>query len=75
MITGEFDEASPAINRTVSSTLPGAQSMIYPDASHTAHVEDPAGYMRVLDDLLTRVESGTWQPAPSSEPAGVTESG
>lgn len=75
VITGEHDEATPAINETVSSGIPDAESVIYPNASHMAHVEDPAGYMRVLDDFLTRVESGTWQPAGSPETAAVTESG
>jgi L-proline amide hydrolase len=75
VITGEFDEATPAINKTVSSAIPGAESVIYPNASHMAHVEDPPGYMRVLDDFLTRVESGSRQPARSGEAAAVTESG
>ena len=59
VISGEFDEATPAINRTVSNGIPGAESMIYPGASHMAHVEDTAGYCRVLDDFMTRVESTT----------------
>jgi proline-specific peptidase len=74
VITGEFDEATPAINRTVSSAIPGAESMIYPNASHMAHVEDPDGYMRVLDAFLTRVEAGEWRPAAQSAAAGITES-
>ena len=57
VITGEHDEATPAINGTVSSGIPGAESVIYPDASHMAHVEDPDGYMKVLDGFLTRIES------------------
>jgi L-proline amide hydrolase len=68
VITGEFDEATAAINKTVSEGIPGAESVIYPNASHMAHVEDPAGYMRVLADFLDRVESGAWSPA---EPAGA----
>jgi L-proline amide hydrolase len=74
VITGEFDEATPAINRTVSSGIPGAESVVYPDASHMAHVEDPEGYMRVLDDFLTRVEIGAWRPADPPVGAGITES-
>jgi L-proline amide hydrolase len=73
VITGEYDEATPAINRTVSSRIPGAESVIYPNASHMAHVEDPDGYMRVLDDFLTRVETGAWQPAEAATAAGITE--
>jgi pimeloyl-ACP methyl ester carboxylesterase len=75
VITGEFDEATPAINETVSSAIPGAESVIYPNASHMAHVEDPPGYMRVLNDFLTRVESASRQPARSGEAAAVTETG
>jgi L-proline amide hydrolase len=74
VITGEFDEATPAINRTVSSGIPGAESVIYPGASHMAHVEDPEGYMRVLDDFLMRVETGAWRPAKEHMAAGITES-
>jgi proline-specific peptidase len=69
VITGEHDEATPAINKTVSSAIPGAESVIYPNASHMAHVEDPEGYMRVLDDFLTRVETGAWRPAPAATAA------
>ena len=57
MITGEYDEATPAINETVSSGIPGAESVVYPGGSHMAHVEDPEGYMRVLDGFLTRIEA------------------
>jgi proline-specific peptidase len=63
VITGEFDEATPEINRTVSGAIPGAESVIYPGASHMAHVEDPAGYLSVLDDFLARVEEKAWSRA------------
>jgi proline-specific peptidase len=57
VVTGEHDEATPAINRTVSEGIPGARSVIYPGCSHMAHVEDPEGYIRLLDDFFTEVES------------------
>jgi len=57
VVTGEHDEATPAINRTVSEGIPGAESVIYPNASHMAHVEDTPGYIRMLDDFLCRVEA------------------
>jgi proline-specific peptidase len=56
VVTGEHDEATPAINRTVTEGIPGAESVIYPGASHMAHVEDTAGYVRLLDGFLSRVE-------------------
>ena len=73
VISGEFDEATPAINRTVSGGIPGAESVIYPGGSHMAHVEDPEGYMGVLDGFLTRVEKGAWMPGETAA-AGIPES-
>jgi pimeloyl-ACP methyl ester carboxylesterase len=31
--------------------------VVYPGASHMAHVEDTRGYVRLLDDFLSRVEA------------------
>jgi proline-specific peptidase len=56
VVTGEYDEATPAINKTVADGIPGAESVIYPGASHMAHVEDTEGYVRLLDEFLSRVE-------------------
>jgi proline-specific peptidase len=56
VVTGEYDEATPAINKTVADGIPGAESVIYPGASHMAHVEDTEGYVRLLDAFLSRVE-------------------
>jgi proline-specific peptidase len=53
VVTGEQDEATPAVNRTVSEGIPGAESVLYPGASQ----EDTAGYVRLLDDFLGRVEA------------------
>ena len=73
VISGEFDEATPTINRTVSEGIPGAESVIYPGGSHMAHAEDPDGYMRVLDGFLRRVEDGAWKPVETAA-AGIPES-
>jgi proline-specific peptidase len=56
VVTGEHDEATPAINRTVADGIPGAESVILPGASHMAHVEQTEDYLRLLDGFLTRVE-------------------
>jgi len=73
VVTGEHDEATPAINRTVSAAIPGAESVIYPGCSHMAHVEDPAGYIRLLDDFMaTRGEAASTAASPrGSGPAGA----
>ena len=57
VVTGEHDEATPAINRTVAEGIPGAESVVLPDASHMAHVERTEDYLRLLDDFLSRVEA------------------
>jgi proline-specific peptidase len=59
VVTGEYDEATPAINRTVSDGIPNAESVIYPSGSHMAHVEDTDGYIRLLDRFFSRVEAGS----------------
>ena len=56
VVTGEHDEATRAINKTVADGIPGAESVIYPGASHMAHVEDTEGYVRLLDGFLNRAE-------------------
>jgi proline-specific peptidase len=57
VITGEHDEATPTINEAVSGGIPGSESVVYPGGSHMAHVEDPEGYMQVLDGFLSRIEA------------------
>src|SRR5439155_5819372 len=57
VVSGEHDEATPAINRTVSDGIPGAESVVLPDASHMAHVERTDDYLRLLVDFLSRVEA------------------
>jgi L-proline amide hydrolase len=54
--SGEFDEATPAINATVHRGIPGSESVIFPGCSHMAFVEDPEHYCEVLDGFLNRVE-------------------
>lgn len=56
VVTGQHDEATPAINRTVSRGIPGAESVIFRDASHTAHVERTEAYVELLDRFMSRVE-------------------
>jgi proline-specific peptidase len=56
VVSGEHDEATPAINRTVAAGLAQAESVIVPGASHMAHAEDPDGYCRLLDAFMSRFD-------------------
>jgi L-proline amide hydrolase len=58
VVTGEHDEATPAINETVTNGIPGAESVILPGRSHVAHAEDPAEYLELLDRFFSAVEAG-----------------
>jgi L-proline amide hydrolase len=54
--SGEFDEATPAINETVHRGIPSSESVIFPNCSHMAFVEEPEHYMAVLSTFVERVE-------------------
>lgn len=53
---GEFDEATPAIAKTVHDGVRGSELVTFKDCSHMAFVEKPAEYVEVLDNFLSRVE-------------------
>jgi proline-specific peptidase len=57
VISGEFDEATPAINRTVHEGIPGSESLILEGCSHMAFAEKPDEYLQILGRFLGRVES------------------
>jgi proline-specific peptidase len=58
VVTGEHDEATPAINRTVSQRIPGAESVILDGCSHMAHVEQTEKYLALLDEFFSSAEAG-----------------
>ena len=56
--SGRYDEATPAIAETVRRGIRGSEWVRFEDSSHTAHVEEPERYRRVLGAFLSRVERG-----------------
>ena len=54
---GRYDEATPAIAEVIARGIPNAQLAIIEDASHMAHGEQNAEYLRILAAFLERVES------------------
>lgn len=57
MTSGRYDEATPAIAKTVHDGIPGSEWVIFEHSSHTSHVEESERYLQVLGDFLTRVEN------------------
>ncbi|MFQ6043186.1 MAG: proline iminopeptidase-family hydrolase [Candidatus Poribacteria bacterium] len=57
VISGRYDEATPAIAETVHRGIPGSERVLFENSSHTPHLEETERYMQVLTDFLYRVES------------------
>lgn len=57
VVSGEHDEATPAISRTVREGISGSELLILDGCSHMAHVEQPERYLALLDGFFSRVEA------------------
>ena len=56
VISGRYDEATPAIAETVHQGIPGSEWVLFEYSSHMPHAEEPERFMQVLDDFLARIE-------------------
>lgn len=56
LLSGRYDEATPAIVEVLQRGIPGAEWTIFEHSSHMPHLEESERYMRVLTDFLERVE-------------------
>jgi L-proline amide hydrolase len=57
VMSGRYDEATPAIHETVHRGISGSESVYFEESAHLCHVEEPDKFLRVVDDFLTRVEA------------------
>jgi L-proline amide hydrolase len=57
VVSGEHDEATPAVARTVHEGIRGSELVLLDGCSHMAHVEQPERYLALLDEFFSRVES------------------
>ena len=57
VISGRYDEATPAIADTVHRGILGSKWVIFENSSHMPHVEETEQYIQVLDGFLNEVES------------------
>jgi L-proline amide hydrolase len=58
VISGRYDEATPAIAGAVRDGIPGSEWVLFEQSSHMPHAEEPERFVEVVDVFLTRVESG-----------------
>ena len=54
---GEHDEATPATTRRFAQAIPGAELVVFDNASHFTFVEAPEKYMAVMRKFVEKLES------------------
>ena len=57
ILSGRYDEATPAIAERVHRGIPGSEWVLFENSSHMAHLEEPERYFQVLDRFLSGVEA------------------
>lgn len=64
VITGQFDELTPACARKIASSIPGAEITVFPSSSHTPFFEEPQAYFERLRKFLSDRGVTTGDRAP-----------
>jgi len=59
VVSGRYDEATPAIAEVVHRGIPGSEWVLFEESSHLPHLEEPERFMQVLGQFLNRVEAGS----------------
>jgi L-proline amide hydrolase len=54
LVSGRYDEATPALQRTLLGGIAGSEWAIFEESSHMPHVEERERYMQVVGDWLAR---------------------
>jgi len=57
VIGGEHDEATPMITEALHRGIPHSEWVVFKNASHLTHLEQPDAYLRLLSCFFTNVES------------------
>jgi proline-specific peptidase len=57
VVSGRYDEATPAIAETVHRGIRGSEWVLFEESSHGPHAEEPEKFMQVLGQFLGRVEA------------------
>jgi L-proline amide hydrolase len=52
VISGEYDEATPAVVQPIVDAIPDARWELIEDASHTPHLEQPERFLGLVEDFL-----------------------
>ena len=52
IISGAYDEATPAMVQEIHSRIPGSVWELFPESSHMPHIEEPARFKRIVNAWL-----------------------
>jgi L-proline amide hydrolase len=52
LISGEYDEATPAVVRPIAEAIPDVRWELIEDASHMPHIEQPERFMALVEQFL-----------------------
>jgi pimeloyl-ACP methyl ester carboxylesterase len=55
IISGEFDESTPAINQVLQQGLTNARAELMPGCSHLCHLENPDAYFEHVQKFLDQI--------------------
>lgn len=61
VISGEFDESTPEVNRVLSEGLVNADWTLMPGCSHLPNLENPQPYMALIQDFMHKLNSAEIQ--------------
>lgn len=52
LVSGQYDEATPAMVKEIHGLIPGSIWELFPESSHMPHVEEPARFKRIVCEFL-----------------------
>jgi proline-specific peptidase len=61
VISGEFDESTPEVNRVLSEGLVNSDWTLMPGCSHLPNLENPQPYMALIQDFMDKLNSAEIQ--------------
>ena len=56
LVSGQYDEATPAMVSEIHQLMPGSMWELFPDSSHMPHIEEPARFKRIVTQFLDSVK-------------------
>jgi len=56
VLSGRYDEATPAIAETVHRGIPSSEWVVFEQSSHTPHLEETERYLQMVASFLDHHE-------------------